>query len=577
MKKATVIPGILIIFFCFLLACQQEPGPDNNMMKTVCNPVDLSYRFEIDSPSRRAAADPTVVLFKDKYYLFASKSGGYWYSDDLATWNFIETNEIPTEDWAPTAVAIGDTIYFLASSQNSAVYYSTNPLTGKWEIARDSLQFAVHDPVFLLDDDDRLYLYWGCSNNAPLYGVELDKNDFSVMGEIQDVIYSNREIYGWEVRGDYNEKTEEKTYMEGAWINKYNGKYYMQYSTPGTQFKSYNDGVYVSDNPLGPFKLGEHNPFAYKPEGFANGAGHGSTFIDKYGNFWHFGTVSISQKHNFERRISMYPTFFDEDGILFSTTGYGDYPMIIPEKKITERTDLFAGLMLLSYFKKVQVSSTLDSFYAENMVDENIRTYWAAETGDNSEYAIIDLGNKYDVHAIQINFAEHDANIYGRQKNLFHQYTIESSVDSINWTTFIDKAENDNDNSHDYTQLKENIEARYLKISNIEVPGGKFAISGFRVFGKGEGEKPKNVEDLIAVRDSSDRRKVHLNWTNSENATGYNISYGIAKNKLYHNYLVYNDTSLTINSLNTQLQYYFTIEAFNENGITLNDRLVKVD
>ncbi|HKK11165.1 MAG TPA: family 43 glycosylhydrolase, partial [Bacteroidales bacterium] len=243
-----------------------------------------------------AAADPTVVFFKDKYYLFASKSGGYWYSDDLTAWRFIETNEIPTEEWAPTAIAIGDTLFFMSSSQSSSVFYSTHPLTGKWEIARDTMEMALHDPAFFLDDDNRLYLYWGCSNIAPLYGVELDKKDFSVISDIHNVVYSNKETYGWEVRGDYNEKTEEKTYMEGAWVNKYNGKYYMQYSTPGTQFKSYNDGVYVSDNPLGPFIIAEHNPIAYKPEGFACGAGHGSTFKDEFGNYWHFGTVSISQK-----------------------------------------------------------------------------------------------------------------------------------------------------------------------------------------------------------------------------------------------------------------------------------------
>ena len=365
--------------------------------------------------------------------------------------------------------------------------------------------------------------------------------------------------------------------MEGAWVNKHKGKYYLQYSTPGTQFKSYNDGVYVSNNPLGPFKLAEHNPFAYKPEGFACGAGHGSTFKDKYGNYWHVGTVSISQKHNFERRISMFPAFFDEDGLLYSSTKYGDYPMIVPDKKITGEEDLFPGFMLLSYNKKVQVSSINDALHPENMVDEDIRTYWAAESGDTSEYAIIDLGNKYDVHAVQMNFAEHDANVFGRQKNIYHRYVIESSVDSVFWTKIIDKSKNEYDNSHDYTPLANSINARYLKISNMEVPGGKFAISGFRVFGKGEGNLPENVEHFMADRDTGDRRKVHLSWTKSDNAVGYTISYGSSKNKLYHNYTVYDDTSLTINSLSKQLNYCFTIEAFNEQGITSGKIMVKAD
>ena len=39
----------------------------------------------LDTPSRREAADPTMVVYKGEYYLFASKSGGYFHSTDLIT------------------------------------------------------------------------------------------------------------------------------------------------------------------------------------------------------------------------------------------------------------------------------------------------------------------------------------------------------------------------------------------------------------------------------------------------------------------------------------------------------------
>ena len=42
---------------------------------TFCNPIDVDYRFMVDTPSRREAADPVITLFNDEYYLFASKSG----------------------------------------------------------------------------------------------------------------------------------------------------------------------------------------------------------------------------------------------------------------------------------------------------------------------------------------------------------------------------------------------------------------------------------------------------------------------------------------------------------------------
>ena len=45
---------------------------------TFCNPLNLEYRWNEDNGAYREAADPMVVLYKDDYYLFASKSGGYW-------------------------------------------------------------------------------------------------------------------------------------------------------------------------------------------------------------------------------------------------------------------------------------------------------------------------------------------------------------------------------------------------------------------------------------------------------------------------------------------------------------------
>ena len=79
----------------------------------------------------------------------------------------------------------------------------------------------------------------------------------------------------------------DKPYIEGAFMTKHNGTYYLQYACPGTQYNTYADGVYTSKSPLGPFTLQASNPFSSKPGGFMTGAGHGSTIADKYGNYWH--------------------------------------------------------------------------------------------------------------------------------------------------------------------------------------------------------------------------------------------------------------------------------------------------
>jgi len=94
-----------------LSACETAQKAEQND-NIVCNPMNLSYRFGLEEPSRREAADPSVVWFRDRFFLFVSKSGGYWHSKDLVRWKFIETNQIPTEEYAPTAIAIGDTLFF---------------------------------------------------------------------------------------------------------------------------------------------------------------------------------------------------------------------------------------------------------------------------------------------------------------------------------------------------------------------------------------------------------------------------------------------------------------------------------
>jgi len=569
---------IIMVAISCLAGCRkaQEPEQPKASLVTICNPVDLSYRFCTDKPSRREAADPTVIRFHDRYFLFASKSGGYWHSADLKDWTFIETNQIPVEEYAPTVIALGDTLFFLASSnEKSTIYKSQDPLSGQWTVAREQLERPVWDPAFFQDDDGRLYLYWGCSNVNPLYGVELDyKKNFSFIGEPKILLQAHADKYGWEVPGDYNTLKQQAPWIEGSWMNKYNGKYYLQYSGPGTEFKSYTDGIYTAEQPLGPFTIQPHNPLAYKPEGFANGAGHGSTFADAYGNYWHIGTITISQKHMFERRLGLYPAFFNEQGTLYAVTKYSDYPMIIPQKKISNADEIFPGWMLLSYNKKVSVSSAIDSLPATNLADENIRTYWAAQTGNTGEYAIMNLKDVYDVYAIQLNFAEHNTQILGRQKGLAHRYTIEYSTDSTDWKILTDKSKNDTDNTHVYIQLPQKISCRYLRINNVQVPGGNFAMSDFRVFGKGHGAAPEKITQLEAKRNADDRRTVTLTWNKADHATGYMISYGVNEKELYHNYQVYNATTVTINTLSTEQKYFFTIEAFNENGITPANTIV---
>lgn len=559
-----------LLLFVVLTSCQCSHMENSQI--TMCNPINLDYRFSVDNVSRRDGAHPCVILYKDEYYLFMSDAGGYYHSNDLLHWNLISTN-LPVEEHAPTVVDINNELYFTASGTN-AIYKTDNPDTGQWEVVVDSLPYSVAEPM-LFYDAGKLFLYSGSGNSVPLTGMEIDSHTFLPMSAPVSLIESNKENNGWEVAGDYHRWKTHSLWIEGIWMTKYNNQYYLQYASSGIQYTGSNQGVYLSDNPMGPFVLAKHNPFAYKPEGFITGAGNGCVFQDRYGNYWYAGTIAVTAKCMFERRLSLYPVFFDEDSVMYAYTGMGDYPMTIPDRKINTPEELFPGWMLLSYNKVTQASSELRKYPACCAVDENVRSWWSAMTGSKGEYLSVDLGERCEIDAVQINFADHDANLFGRNDSVYYQYYLEKSDNGKEWDVLVDKSFDVTDAPHDYIQLERKIRSRYLRITNVYCPSGKFSIAGFRVFGKADKPSPERVESFRIVREE-DRRNVVLKWKEVAGAVGYNIRYGTLPDKLYHNYMIYGDTELTIRSLNTKQAYYFTIDSFNEGGVTRNSKIEKV-
>ena len=88
---------------------------------------------------------------------------------------------------------------------------------------------------------------------------------------------------------------------------------------------------------------------------------------------------------------------------------------------------------------------------------------------------------------------------------------------------------------------------------------------------------PSKVQKLNVVRSAEDRCIVNLKWDKKPGIVGFNIRYGTQEDKLYHNYEVLGTDSVTIRSLNALSKYYFTIDAFNENGINKGSKIIKVD
>ena len=539
-------------------------------LATYCNPVDLPYRFQQPGKSRREAADPTVITYRGEYWLFPSKSGGYWHSRDLLRWSFVQATDYPVDNYAPTALVMYNRVY-LAVNDSQKLYVCDDLMAGRWSEAADFGR-TYGDPALFLDDDGRVYMYHGVSGTDVLQVTELDaRHGFKALSTVDVPASRSPATRGWEVPGDTNQQAAAQPWIEGSWMTKHGGRYYLQYAAPGTEFKTYGDGVLVSTSPMGPFVYAPYSPFSFKPTGFVAGAGHSSTFAGLDGRLWHIATMSVSVRHLFERRLGLFPTRFTKAGELAADTYLGDYPHYVDgDRGLT-------GWMLVSRKKRVTASSTAEGHEPEKAVDEEIRTWWSATSGEPGEWLEIDLGAIKTIEAVQINFADEASTATDRSRDGY-RYILELSTDRKRWSTVVDRRATGEDSPHDYEVLPASAPARYVRLTNTHSPNGaKFSVSDLRVFGSGGGARPAVVRAVTARRDVSDPRHATVRWRAAPRAEFYVLRLGTSPDLLTQNYQIYDGATVAdIRSLNAGVEYYVAVDAVSENGITKATSVVKI-
>lgn len=565
-------------------AMMSAVAQDTKRPVIAANPMVLNYRFQpLDNdPARREAADPVCEFVNGKYYLFASKSGGYWSSENLADWKYIPAPSIGTiNDYAPTILWMDGTLYYMASDTNR-LFKTTTPDDGNsWVEVESKFPYAdQHDPSLFRDDDGKVYLYWGCHDVKPIVGVEVDPRDgFKPKGVPDTLILHNTDKYGWEVPGHNNEETFRNGWNEGPAMLKRDGKYYLQYAGPGTQYRIYADGIYVSDNPLGPFTYCKDNPFSIKPGGFIGAAGHGHTFADKYGNLWHVASMLVGVRHRFERRLGLFPVMYNpKSDNLQAFTLWSDYPFVIPQEKADfSYTSQSTGWKQLAEGKTPHASSFLMDHRKEAAVDETIETWWSAATGKPGEWFMVDLGRESTVNAIQMNFADEGFELRLPYEPVIYRYVIEGSKDGKNWQTLADKSANTADLPHELFVLDTPRQLRYVRVTNRgELPApGKFSLYDLRVFGTdntpghasvsatapGSATALPEVSNFKAERDANDRRIYNFTWDPTPGAQGYIIYWGSEPDNLCHAMMV-RGTSHQSRFFDRDAPYHFRIEPF---------------
>jgi len=535
---------------------------------TYCNPISLT------NGSQRVitAGEPVITMFEDDYYLFVRGLRGYWWSHDFINWNYVDAPNFL--GGIPGVVNIDGKLYCYAGNSETRVRATDDPKSGVWYDVGTFSSNNYGDASMLYDEETgRLFMFYGWSQILGIRVVEIDKTTFKEISDPVVCLWGDPHNHGWETR--YSDdliypffshrqyRPEEYGWTEGGHPLKYNGKYYLLYASIGLEFYSYSHGVYVADDPMGPYVYSEHNPLTMKTTGVAPGAGHGSIFVDRDNNVW---TVCMTgytlNGGNGNTLIQLFPTAVDEDGVMHGNTAFGDYPQYIPGIKKNPIDENYTGWVLLSLDKRVEVSSTTENYWPAFAVDEDPKSYWCAQTGDPGEYITVDLGEVCDIRGIQVLWDRNGSGGF-TPLNRYQSYTIEVSNDNKNWTLIIDKSNNPQDLRTDYVELPAPVYARYVKLTNVFTPdNGKFAVKALRVFGNPDKATFTKVNNVMAVRSILDRRVADLLWEPVPGAEGYIVRYGIEPDKLYNNYMVYWDNHLHIRSLNVNPEYYFEVEAF---------------
>ena len=543
------------------------------------NPLNLEYKFEKGDPVHRTCADPVIVLYHDKYFLFSSHASGYSYSDNLRDWTHMFSKMPLVEEWAPAVMVYDDYIYYMGFG-NKRIFRTNNPIADEWEEVTGSELQDKGDPDFFVDNDGRTYYLWGCSAGGAMQGQEFDPATFKPLTAVKNLIPANGKRYGWEVPGDNNELTTQTGWNEGVSMVHEGDYYYFFYATPGTEYTSYCTAAYVSRNPLGPFSVMTGSPFAIKPAGFIPGGGHGHPFKDRYGNHWYVASLIIGAREHYERRIGIFPAYYNvENGKPYARaiTDNMDLPFVVPDKKMDFETEsIMAGMNLLSSRKTMTASTTLNKMVPENAADDSIRTWWSAKSGRAGEWLQMDLGRVMSVEAIQACFADEGWTNHRYDTNVSpYRYVIEGSEDGNDWHVMVDRSQNIIDQIYELCVLPEAEQVRYLRITNkASFARGYFSLSEFRVFGHADIDTPRAARNFKAFR-LPDARRITMKWDPSDDAEGYIVRWGATPQRLDQASRVYT-TSVEYGFFDSKATYYVSVQPFNEAGLGENSAVLEI-
>ena len=299
-------PVLFLLLVCTILfaACgiqqQQKKQPDitDNMNE---EKIIMEKPVTPNQPlvTNIYTADPSAHVFEGKLYIYPSHdldqvmisndNGDQYNMEDyhvLSLDNFnsaavdhgqvLHVKDVPwasKQMWAPDAAYKNNKYYFYFPARDKegifriGVAVGDSPV-GPFVAEKEPIpgSFSM-DPAVFIDDDGRAYMYYG-----GLWGGQLEKwttGSFDpngkepaptkpalgpIVAELSDDMLTFRETPAEISIVDKDGNPilagdESRRYFEGPWMHKYNGTYYLSYSTGTTHFLVYA----TSNNPKGPF------------------------------------------------------------------------------------------------------------------------------------------------------------------------------------------------------------------------------------------------------------------------------------------------------------------------------------
>ena len=348
-----------------------------------------------------------------------------------------------------------------------------------------------------------------------IYSVKLDPNDITQFVGPVTHHFSFNPDHVWERQGEQNEFTD-VAWIEGPWVYKHNGTYYLQYSASGTQWRTYAEGYYKSTNVQGPYVYASNNPLLRRTEGIVTGPAHGSMVTGPDGNIWQFYTVVLRSGG---RRVGMDRVTVDNNGNLVCNVT--DTPQWAPGV-VKDPTKGDAGSVIVSIGKttistgqgfpgaaKVG-SSEKPGRGAEYAIDNSTATWWEPADNDVNPSLTICLSPAVDRDRVQTFQVDGARILFGGSAGRggsrtapvpqIFKYMIETSMDGENYSIVLDQSKNNVSRNVIFDEIKP-VECRFVRLTVLDWPKGTpLSILDFSVFGRATGYSPSLIPVPASVK-----------------------------------------------------------------------------